>query len=499
MTVKQSDTIMKEDRWSYLWLAIGALLFVVGNGRWTIPLAAWLWPVFMLRFVRTQKPFPGLIAAAVVFMVGCNIQWIGIMQGPLFIILNAAMGLVFTFTYLVDRLITPRFQGILSTLVFPLTWTTMEYLGSFGPFGAWGSVAYTQFGNLPLEQMVSVTGIYGITFLIAWLASVVNAAWGNEFAWLKIRGIAVLYIGILAMVLLLGGARLAFFPVDSKTVRVASIVAPSGQNIITLLSSKEPRRIPPVGKTIEAMENLSREGASVGAKIVNWHEYGLLVAKRDEALFIDHACKLAVEKNIYLLLALGVFNEEPGSRGENKLVFIEPSGKVLWQYHKPRPVPVIEEPYVVKSEDKAPAITDTSFGKIAAVICFDEDFPSFIRKAGQAGADILFGPSEDWREILSIHTQAISFRAVENGFSLVRCTFEGLTMAVDYQGRVLTATDDFRNKEPVIISDVPMKGVTTIYSKIGDVFAWLCCAGFAMIVAWVLLRRKAVDTSPDIK
>lgn len=490
MAITQPKTTMTKDLWSYLWLAIGALLFVVGNGRWTIPLAAWLWPIFMLRFVRSQKPVWGLIAVMVVFMVGCNIQWIGIMQGHIFIILYAAMGLVFTFIYLIDRFITPRLQGILSTLVFPLTWTTMEYMESFGPFGSWGSVAYTQFGHLPLEQMVSVTGIYGITFLIAWLAAVVNAIWENEFAWLKIRWVSALYIGIMAMVLLLGGVRLVFFPVDSKTVRVASVVAPTGENIITVLSSKEPRKIPPVEKTIEVMENLSRKGASVGAKIVNWHEYGLLVAKRDEATFIDHACKLAVEKNIYLLLALGVFNEDPGSRGENKLVFIEPSGKVLWQYHKPHPVPVIEEPYVVKSEDKTPAVTDTPFGKIAAVICFDEDFPSFIRKAGQAGADILFGPSEDWREVLSIHTNAITFRAVENGFSLVRCTYEGLTMAVDFQGRVLTATDDFRNKEPVIISDVPMKGVTTIYSKIGDLFAWLCCAGFVIVIVCALRQRK---------
>src|SRR5208337_2080873 len=258
MAITQPKTTMTKDLWSYLWLAIGALLFVVGNGRWTIPLAAWLWPIFMLRFVRSQKPVWGLIAVMVVFMVGCNIQWIGIMQGHIFIILYAAMGLVFTFIYLIDRFITPRLQGILSTLVFPLTWTTMEYMESFGPFGSWGSVAYTQFGHLPLEQMVSVTGIYGITFLIAWLAAVVNAIWENEFAWLKIRWVSALYIGIMAMVLLLGGVRLVFFPVDSKTVRVASVVAPTGENIITVLSSKEPRKIPPVEKTIEVMENLSR-------------------------------------------------------------------------------------------------------------------------------------------------------------------------------------------------------------------------------------------------
>jgi len=59
---------------------------------------------------------------------------------------------------------------------------------------------------------------------------------------------------------------------------------------------------------------------------------------------------------------------------------------------------------------------------------------------------------------------------------------------------VLAATDDFRNKEPVIISDVPMKGVPTLYSKIGDLFAWLCCTGFVMITAWALLRHREIKT-----
>jgi apolipoprotein N-acyltransferase len=31
----------------------------------------------------------------------------------------------------------------------------------------WNSVAYTQYGNLPLVQLASVTGIWGITFVVA--------------------------------------------------------------------------------------------------------------------------------------------------------------------------------------------------------------------------------------------------------------------------------------------------------------------------------------------
>ena len=79
--------------------------------------------------------------------------------------------------YLADRLITPRLGGFVATLVFPLAFTMFEYLSSFGPSGTINSIANTQYGNLPLLQVVSVTGIWGLTFLITWFAAVVNWAW----------------------------------------------------------------------------------------------------------------------------------------------------------------------------------------------------------------------------------------------------------------------------------------------------------------------------------
>lgn len=501
MTAKQSMNAVNKDRWSYLWLAIGTILFSVGLGKWYIPLAGWLWPIFMLRFIRTQKPLPGLITAALALISCCYIQWSGIVGGtPLVQVSTFVLigGVLYTAPFVFDRLIAHRLRGVLSTLIFPLALVAVEYGSSFSPNGPWCSIAYSQYGNLPLQQLVSITGIYGITFLVAWSAAVVNAAWENEFEWPKIRKMAGFCACILAIIILCGGARLAFFPPEAKTVRVASIVAPPGDNIITLLASREQRQIPPVEKTIAIMENLSAKGAQAGAKIVNWNELSLRVSESDEAAFIDSACKLALKEKIYLLLAICIFPEKPGSLATNKLVFIDPSGKVQWQYIKNHPVPQIEEPYVVPGDNKIP-ISDTPYGKIAAVICFDADFPAFIRQAGQAGANLLFVPSEDWEPLLTTHTQMMTFRAIENGFSLVRCTYEGLTMAVDHQGRTLTAVNYFRTNENVIISDVPMKGVTTIYSKIGDLFAWLCCAGFVIIVVLALLRRRAVETPTNAK
>jgi apolipoprotein N-acyltransferase len=64
------------------------------------------------------------------------------------------------------------------------------------------------------------------------------------------------------------------------------------------------------------------------------------------------------------------------------------------------------------------------------------------RASATTGADVMLVPSNDWPEIDPIHTQAITFRAIENGYSLVRQTSYGLAMTVDYEGNVLAAVDD---------------------------------------------------------
>jgi apolipoprotein N-acyltransferase len=77
--------------------------------------------------------------------------------------------------YLLDRLLARRLGGQIGTLVFPLAVTTVSYLFALvGPFGTFGNLAYTQYGNLPLLQLLSVTGIWGLDFLMSWLASLVN-------------------------------------------------------------------------------------------------------------------------------------------------------------------------------------------------------------------------------------------------------------------------------------------------------------------------------------
>jgi apolipoprotein N-acyltransferase len=106
-------------------------------------------------------------------------------------------------------------------------------------------------------------------------------------------------------------------------------------------------------------------------------------------------------------------------------------------------------------------------------------------------------PALDWPGIDPFHTHNATFRAIENGYSLVRQTSQGLAMTVDYQGHVLAATDYFKTDQQAMIAFVPVKGVHTIYALVGDLFTWLCIAGLFLLVGLVAFThfRKRLHAS----
>ena len=112
--------------------------------------------------------------------------------------------------------VVKRLPGFLATLVIPLGYTALEFINTFGsPLGSWGTSVYVQAGNLPLMQLAAITGMWGITFLMTWLATVINYAWERSFAWPEIRRGVAIYLGVLLLVVAYGNIRLAFFQPDS--------------------------------------------------------------------------------------------------------------------------------------------------------------------------------------------------------------------------------------------------------------------------------------------
>jgi apolipoprotein N-acyltransferase len=492
MIEQQSKTAGKTDRLSYLWLAIAIILLLFANGKWIIPIAPWLFTVFMIRFLRTQKSVRGLLIAFPLVIVVFFVIWRGLLPipGVLYYISTGMMGLSSFLPFIADRIVSPRLKGFWATLVFPLTFTSLEFLSMLiGSGSTWGSIAYTQYGNLPLVQIVSVTGMGGLTFLIAWFASVVNFAWEKDFSWEDIRKGMMLYAGIFILVLLLGGARLSLFEPESKTVRVSSVTSSTkflmGEQLVGL--NEKTKTSESMLEEHNRLFERSMQAVQAGAKIIFWQESSCRVFKKDESAFVERGRDLARREKIYLGMAMVSFpNGDPEKLFENKIIWIDPDGEIITEYLKSRPIPGEGS---IPGSGEIPVL-ETPHGRIATAICYDMDFANLINQAGKSDADIMISPSYDWREIVPLHTHMAVFRAIENGFSLIRGTGHGLSIAVDYQGRELAKLNWFNSGNMVMLADVPTHGVTTVFAKTGDLFSWLCLAGLIAVIGRVLFHRK---------
>src|SRR5260370_26995341 len=210
---------------SWVCLAIASILLLFSNGANNVALAAWLAPVFMLRFVRRQSLKVGLPVAYALLVAAFAFQLRGMVPipGVAYYIFLALLGIPLVLPYLIDRLVAHKLSGLTASLVFPTAWAATEYVLSRGLYATWGSAAYSQYGNLALLQVLSVTGLWGVTFLIGWFAAVCNWLWKEGLDSKRARGVARLCVGTIAAVMLLGGARMALFPPSSQPVRVTSI------------------------------------------------------------------------------------------------------------------------------------------------------------------------------------------------------------------------------------------------------------------------------------
>ncbi|MGD0390430.1 MAG: hypothetical protein ABSC42_15915, partial [Tepidisphaeraceae bacterium] len=155
-----------------IWLVPALGLLPFANGADSIPVAAWLAPVFLLRFVRGLRWYVGLPVVYVVLAGALALQFRGMVPLPAmgYIVFLALRGIACVMPYGVDLLLAHRLGGTPGTLVFPLACTVTEWAASHGPAGSWGSAAYSQYGSLAVLQILSVTGVWGVTFLLNWFA-----------------------------------------------------------------------------------------------------------------------------------------------------------------------------------------------------------------------------------------------------------------------------------------------------------------------------------------
>jgi len=482
----------------FLWLLLGAGLQVLSFGRWMTPLAAWLAPVFILHFAHGMAPVAGMLWTwlALAIALGISLRGIVPIPGLAYLALPIVWGFLGALPFLVDRLVAPLIPGFWATLAFPAACTAIEFLDSrLNPYGTWGATGYTQHGVLPLMQLASVTGIWGIGFLIGWFAAVVNWAWDQQFVWSSVQHGVLIFASVTSAIFLLGGVRIARAP-ERQTVRVAGIGWPRGIiEAAEFMRAVEPdmtvpERLKLNTAFIQIQDSFlarSEREAQAGSKIIVWPEANLIVFEEEEAAFVERARAFVRGHRIYLVMGMATLR--PGQRHtfRNHSLLLTPSGDIAYDYTKITAVPGFEKKYSVPGDKPIP-FADTEYGRLSSPICYDMDFDRLIRQVGRGGADLMLVPASDWKDIMPLHQQMAEFRAIENGTCLFRIARWGASGAIDPYGRRLAWMDDFSTTDNIMVAHVPVKaGVRTLHFRLGDSFAWTCVAGVSVATGlWLM-------------
>lgn len=481
------------DRWSYLWLGIGTLF----SFFWVLPLAIWLAGIFQIRFTRSQKTLRGflLISLASFAVFALTLRDYLPLPMPVYLVSMLIMALtVGGIPFLADRLLVPYLPGFLATLVYPLAVTAMDYFGAMSnPAGSLGAQAYVQFGNQSLIQLASITGMWGITFLVSWFGPVVNWAWERDLNWQEIKRGTAVFVGIILLVFIYGSARLAYASEVTESVRMHGITeAGMGDlwgemNRMVREDGWQAMRQVSAEHQDQYLEGTIRE-AQAGADLVHWPEMAFMIAKEDEADFLDRAKQIARDEGIYISMPMGTVYENDSSPWENKMFVVDPQGDVVIEHFKYGNAP--DEGF--KPGDGVLQTVETPFGTLSALICNDTNHQEVVTQAGRNGTDILLSPALEFPGIVPIHAHMAAFRAIENGTTIVRQADNGLSTVIDPYGRTLAAVNHYTTDEHVTVAQVPANSsIFTFYPIIGDLFAWLAIAGFvALIIYGFILRRR---------
>ena len=492
----------------YLWLALFAVLTLFVGGRWNFPLAAWLAPIFAVRFYRDSKKggraflwlwLAVAISAIITWNGATALRFLHPMAEPIFFIVIASITLI---PYVVDRLYYRRWtKGGVSpfwlTLVYPVSVTAIDFFSASGsPFGSFGAAAYSQTNFTVLMQLTAVTGMWGIPFIIGWFASTINYVWENGFQWAKTKRGVLTFAGVLILVFGFGFVRMALADPAEQEVQIAGFSLPKEElvSMFGLWQGGDEEAFRESVRELHARQLAQvRVLAQEGAEIVVLQEAAGVGFAEEVDAFLVNAASLAQEEGIYLVLPTATMDPAGEKKFHNVVRIIDPNGEIVLEHYKYGGTQF--EGSVTGSGELQ--TVETPYGTLSAVICWDADFPATIRQAGEQDVDLLFIPSNDWLEIRDIHVGMAIFRAVENGLPIFRQTGGGISIVTDAYGRVVNRIDTFEEEnagtwggEQMVM--VPVGSTETLYPRIGDAFGMAMLVGMLglVIVAWWKRERK---------
>jgi apolipoprotein N-acyltransferase len=388
----------------------------------------------------------------------------------------------------------------------------------------WNFLGTSQFRVLPLIQIASSTGVYGVSFLMVWFSvSLLSTVAAMVQAPERRRSWMIeLIVPMLCLVaVIVFGMRTLFRPPHAAPTLKIALVQPSVPQTMIWDQSESAQRF-------RQVLALSETALATIPDLLVWPEAAVPGVLRWDtnryggATLYEAIASQARQHHTWMVIGADDADPNPQAPDQvdyfNSSFLIDPSGQVAATYRKRRLVifgeyiplarwlPVLRT-FTGVTGDFTPGTRPVPFVlsdlhvKLSVLICFEDIFPHHTRDYVDEDTDFLlnltnngwFGESAaQWQ-----HAASAVFRAVENGLPLVRCANNGLTCWVDTQGRMndvyFPGTTDIYGVGYKVVQ-VPLlagqKRPPTFYRQHGDWFGWMCVGLAALALVRLLVRSK---------
>lgn len=471
--------------WGFLiWIALIPLFFALQN---CAPRRA-----FRISFVAGAVFFAFLL-----YWIYTLWDWAGFSIVPGFILLVGYLAPYWGAFGTLYAWLSRRSPGWTLIIAVPALWAILEFIRALGPFGfTWGQLAQAVYQEIPIIQLASLTGVWGLSFLIVLVNYLLYLAISRR-RW-RYPALALVAVGLAWG---WGMTQTEKPLVDKQTLRVA-LVQP---NIPQIMHS-DPSRL---SEFLEKYQGLLAQIQPGSADLVIMPESILPAYVLRDQLLLGYFAGWAREHQSDLIL--GSLDARPGGY-YNTAALLSAQGDLLGTYDKVHLVPFSTEYFPgVDLLDRLGLWRWFPIGRLGALtpgdgfhplqapqerigisICFESIFPQIGRALVRQDAELLVTITNDawFKETWALpqHLAQGVFRAVETDRYFVQAANTGLSAIVDPHGRI-SASSAIAQAE-VLRGTVDLRDGQTLYVRYGDWFIYLALGLLALGLLQIAARRR---------
>ena len=467
-------------------LVLSGAAFWFGTGLHPVWWLTWLAPIPVLLVAPRLSRSAAFVTAFAGWLLGALNEWSFFTRAlevpvPLVVLFVTLPAVVFALAVLAYRSFLPRGWLWRAALIFPSTWVLAEFVNSrISIHSTAGNLAYSQMNFLPILQIASITGIWGISFclfLFASTASILLLRYGRPN---QRRNLGLAVFAALAIVLCCGMWRLYSAP-TAPSAKVALLSSDLPENLITEKPDDTMR-------LLRDYVQQAKIAASHGVEIVVIPEK-ISVVNPVVLAEVDPLLQSTADATGAKII-VGIIDVTADAKWNEARIYTP--GAAIRTYDKHHMLPPFEsklKPGTTLTEWPEPS------GQWGVAICKDMDFPQTGRDYGNDGVGLLLVPAWDFVGDGWLHGRMAILRGVESGFSIARSPKQGILTVSDNRGRVLFEQVSSADPFVSLIAAVPVRNDRTIYARFGDWFAWLNVGLFVVLMLSRIVGRPTFYTA----